>query len=104
MGYADGLLTSGERIIHREKQHWWVFVWGAKFTILAVIAALLIIFISNGMDSTGFLGTVKTVLGWVAAAVFFSALSYVAAAMALLGFVPERVPFPRTVAAQVAGS
>ncbi|GHE72675.1 lysylphosphatidylglycerol synthase transmembrane domain-containing protein [Streptomyces griseoaurantiacus] len=42
--------------------------------------------------------------GWVAAAVGFSALSYVAAAMSLLGFVPERVPFPRTVAAQVAGS
>ncbi|MGW1161670.1 lysylphosphatidylglycerol synthase transmembrane domain-containing protein [Streptomyces sp. NPDC002513] len=42
--------------------------------------------------------------GWVAAAVFFSALSYVAAAMALLGFVPERVPFWRAVAAQVAGS
>ncbi|MFD0317169.1 lysylphosphatidylglycerol synthase transmembrane domain-containing protein [Streptomyces flavalbus] len=42
--------------------------------------------------------------GWVAAAVLFSALSYLAAAMALLGFVPERVPFPRTVLAQVAGS
>ncbi|WP_406310968.1 flippase-like domain-containing protein [Streptomyces thermoviolaceus] len=42
--------------------------------------------------------------GWLAAAVAFSALSYVAAAMGLLGFVPERVPFPRTVAAQVAGS
>ncbi|MGC0329658.1 uncharacterized membrane protein YbhN (UPF0104 family) [Streptomyces sp. SAI-170] len=42
--------------------------------------------------------------GWVVAAVLFSALSYVAAAMSLLGFVPERVPFPRTVAAQVAGS
>ncbi|MGV9221844.1 lysylphosphatidylglycerol synthase transmembrane domain-containing protein [Streptomyces albogriseolus] len=42
--------------------------------------------------------------GWVAAAMLFSALSYVAAAMALLGFVPERVPFLRTVAAQVAGS
>ncbi|MEU2282827.1 lysylphosphatidylglycerol synthase transmembrane domain-containing protein [Streptomyces sp. NPDC013178] len=42
--------------------------------------------------------------GWVAAAVLFSALSYLAAAMSLLGFVPERVPFPRTVAAQVAGS
>ncbi|ANP49315.1 uncharacterized membrane protein YbhN (UPF0104 family) [Streptomyces griseochromogenes] len=42
--------------------------------------------------------------GWVAGAVLFSALSYVAAAMALLGFVPERVPFLRTVAAQVAGS
>ncbi|MER6911557.1 lysylphosphatidylglycerol synthase transmembrane domain-containing protein [Streptomyces sp. NPDC000594] len=42
--------------------------------------------------------------GWVAAAAAFSAVSYVAAAMSLLGFVPERVPFPRTVAAQVAGS
>ncbi|MEU5219023.1 lysylphosphatidylglycerol synthase transmembrane domain-containing protein [Streptomyces sp. NPDC020807] len=41
---------------------------------------------------------------WVAAAVFFSAVSYVAAAMSLLGFVPERVGFWRTVAAQVAGS
>ncbi|MEU9375166.1 lysylphosphatidylglycerol synthase domain-containing protein [Streptomyces sp. NPDC048255] len=42
--------------------------------------------------------------GWVGAALAFSALSYVAAAMSLLGFVPERVPFPRTVVAQVAGS
>ncbi|CAM5593588.1 hypothetical protein SGRIM128S_06305 [Streptomyces griseomycini] len=42
--------------------------------------------------------------GWVAAAVLFSAANYFAAALALLGFVPERVPFLRTVAAQVAGS
>ncbi|MBW5485025.1 lysylphosphatidylglycerol synthase domain-containing protein [Streptomyces bambusae] len=42
--------------------------------------------------------------GWVGAAVAFSALSYVAAAMSLLGFVPERVSFVRTVTAQVAGS
>ncbi|MFI7409100.1 lysylphosphatidylglycerol synthase domain-containing protein [Streptomyces sp. NPDC049627] len=42
--------------------------------------------------------------GWVAAAVLFSAASYLAAAMALLGFVPERVSFRKTVAAQVAGS
>lgn len=42
--------------------------------------------------------------GWVAAAALFSACSYFAAAMSLLGFVPERVPFLRTVAAQVAGS
>lgn len=42
--------------------------------------------------------------GWVAAAVLFSSLSYFAAAMSLLGFVPERVGFMRTVVAQVAGS
>ncbi|QFR98002.1 TIGR00374 family protein [Streptomyces tsukubensis] len=42
--------------------------------------------------------------GWVIAAVAFSAFSYFAAAMSLLGFVPERVGFLRTVQAQVAGS
>ncbi|MEU6891700.1 lysylphosphatidylglycerol synthase domain-containing protein [Streptomyces sp. NPDC046557] len=42
--------------------------------------------------------------GWVGAALAFSALSYFAAAMSLLGFVPERVSFLRTVVAQVAGS
>ncbi|WP_079429664.1 lysylphosphatidylglycerol synthase transmembrane domain-containing protein [Streptomyces katrae] len=42
--------------------------------------------------------------GWVGAALAFSALTYVAAAMSLLGFVPERVSFLRTVIAQVAGS
>jgi hypothetical protein len=75
MGYADGLLTSGERVVHREKQHWWVFIWGAKWTILAMIAALLLLLLSNGMESTGFLGTVKTVLSWVAAAVFIGGIA-----------------------------
>nr|WP_257573880.1 lysylphosphatidylglycerol synthase transmembrane domain-containing protein [Streptomyces sp. JJ66] len=42
--------------------------------------------------------------GWVALAAGASVLSYLAAALALLGFVPERVPFWRTVQAQVAGS
>ncbi|MEU0371588.1 lysylphosphatidylglycerol synthase domain-containing protein [Streptomyces sp. NPDC006283] len=42
--------------------------------------------------------------GWVAAALLFSVLSYFAAAMSLLGFVPERIRFLRTVLAQVAGS
>ncbi len=41
---------------------------------------------------------------WVAMAVAFQALTYVAAAMSLLGFVPEKVTFGRTVLAQVAGS
>ncbi|MCX4527937.1 flippase-like domain-containing protein [Streptomyces sp. NBC_01551] len=42
--------------------------------------------------------------GWVGAALAFSVLTYFAAAASLLGFVPERVPFLRTVLAQVAGS
>ncbi|MFI1963963.1 lysylphosphatidylglycerol synthase domain-containing protein [Streptomyces pathocidini] len=41
---------------------------------------------------------------WVLSAFAFSALTYVAAALNLLGFVPEKVSFVRTVLAQVAGS
>ena len=39
MGYAEGLLSTGERIVHREKQHWFVFIWGARYTILAIVIA-----------------------------------------------------------------
>ncbi|MGW7549761.1 flippase-like domain-containing protein [Streptomyces rimosus] len=41
---------------------------------------------------------------WVVAALVFSTLTYPAAAMSLLGFVPEKVSFLRTVIAQVAGN
>ena len=34
MSYADGLLSTGERIIHRNKQHPFIFIWGARWTIL----------------------------------------------------------------------
>ncbi|WP_242587419.1 lysylphosphatidylglycerol synthase transmembrane domain-containing protein [Streptomyces sp. MST-110588] len=42
--------------------------------------------------------------GWVTAALLFSALTYIAAALSLLGFVPEKVSFLRTVLAQIAGN
>ena len=42
MSYADGLLSTGERIAHREKQHWFVFVWGAKLAVLAIILAAIL--------------------------------------------------------------
>jgi len=41
---------------------------------------------------------------WALLALAASAISYVGAAMSLAGFVPERLPFWRTIAAQVAGS
>ncbi len=41
---------------------------------------------------------------WAAAALLLSALTYVPATMSLLGFVPEKVPFGRTMLAQVAGN
>ncbi|MEU4495095.1 lysylphosphatidylglycerol synthase domain-containing protein [Streptomyces sp. NBC_00210] len=70
--------------------------------IAGAVAAYFLLSQLAGID----FGTVfgRAHWGWVAAAVAFSALSYFAAAMSLLGFVPERVAFLRTVVAQVAGS
>ncbi|MFE7134533.1 lysylphosphatidylglycerol synthase domain-containing protein [Streptomyces sp. NPDC057638] len=75
-------------------------------TLLSLIAgAVAAYFLLSLFAGTDFGSVIEEAhWGWVAAAAAFSALSYVAAAMSLLGFVPERMPFPRTVLAQVAGS
>jgi Bacterial PH domain/Short C-terminal domain len=75
MGYADGLLSSGERVVHREKQHWWVFVWGARYTILAVIIAVVFFFLGGSLAADGAAGTFRMVLGWVTAALFIGGLA-----------------------------
>ncbi|MFI1469465.1 lysylphosphatidylglycerol synthase domain-containing protein [Streptomyces wuyuanensis] len=74
-------------------------------TLVSLIAgAIAAYFLLSQLTRTDLSVVSRADWGWVAAAVLFSALSYVAAAMSLLGFVPERVPFLRTVVAQVAGS
>ncbi|GAA2997357.1 lysylphosphatidylglycerol synthase transmembrane domain-containing protein [Streptomyces fulvorobeus] len=75
-------------------------------TLLSCIAGSIAAYFLISQVTEADFGTVveQAEWGWVAAALGFSALSYIAAAMSLLGFVPERVPFGRTVLAQVAGS
>jgi len=74
MSYADGLLASGERITHREKQHPFVFIWGARWTILAVIIAIVLFWFGGNLDPTGVSGTLRTVIGWVTAILFVGGL------------------------------
>jgi hypothetical protein len=74
MSYADGLIASGEEVIHREKQHWWVFVWGARFTILAVVIAVAFFVLGGALSPDGVSGTFRTVLGWVTAVMFVGGL------------------------------
>ena len=71
MGFADSLLSTGERIMHREKQHWFVFVWGARFTILALIVGVILGVISAGQP----LGTLRDVLGIVTLVIFVVGLA-----------------------------
>lgn len=70
--------------------------------IAGAVAAYFLLSSLAGLDFRTVVGEAHW--GWVAAAALFSSLSYFAAAMSLLGFVPERVGFLRTVVAQVAGS
>jgi hypothetical protein len=74
MSFADTLLSSGERIIHREKQHWFVFVWGARFTILAIVIAIILTFVWNGLSTDGISGGARFVIGWVVLAIFLAGL------------------------------
>jgi hypothetical protein len=75
MAYADGLLSKGERITHREKQHWWVFVWGARFTILAIIVAIVFFFLGGNLSPDGSSGTFRSILSWITAALFVGGLA-----------------------------
>lgn len=50
MSYADALLSTDERVLHRAKQHWFVFVWGAKYPLLAVVLGLVILVLSQNLS------------------------------------------------------
>jgi uncharacterized membrane protein YdbT with pleckstrin-like domain len=69
MGYAENLLSTGERITHREKQHWFVFVWGARYTILAIIIAGIGAVLQTNLSSPW-----REILGWAAAIMFVGGL------------------------------
>jgi hypothetical protein len=75
MAYADGLLTTGERVVHREKQHWWVFVWGARYTIAAIVIAVVFFFLGGNLDPDGVSGNVRMILGWITAILFIGGLA-----------------------------
>jgi len=75
MSYADGLLSTGERILYRNKQHPFVFVWGARYTILALVIAFLLFVLQSGVDNDGASGTLRTVLGLATAILFFGGLA-----------------------------
>ncbi len=74
MGFADSLLSTGERVIHREKQHWFVFLWGARLTLAAAVVAIVVMIVVSGMAQQGLSGTVRDVLGWVTVVLLVGAL------------------------------
>lgn len=78
MSYADGLLSTGERVMHREKQHWFVFVWGAKWAVLAVVLAGLIFVLRQSLSAQQQSEGIGTIMGWAAAALVVGGLAVLA--------------------------
>jgi hypothetical protein len=70
MSYADGLLSTGERISYRNKQHPFVFIWGARYAILALIVAFIAILLGGNLSTDGIGGSARTLLGWVTLILF----------------------------------
>jgi hypothetical protein len=73
MSYADSLLSTGERISHRARQHWFVLLWGARIPIAAIIGALLILVLSQNVT-----GTARDLLSILTAVLFLGGLAFLA--------------------------
>ncbi len=66
MSYTDSLLASGERILRRDRQHWFILAGNARFAIAALVIAIVLLLIRVTTGATGgvmdFLGLVTLVL------------------------------------------
>jgi hypothetical protein len=72
MPYLDQMLASGEQPIRRDHQHWFVLVADAFYGFLAVIAALVLFFLSQNLT-----GGVRDVMSIVVPVLLIGGLLYI---------------------------
>jgi hypothetical protein len=75
MPYIDGKLASGERVLRREHQHWFVLVADARYGILAIAAAILLLILRAAARTSG---DFDRVIGFVVLALVLGGLVYLA--------------------------
>ena len=73
MPYIDGKLASGERVLRREHQHWFVLVADARYGILAIAAAILLLILRAAARTSG---QFDTLIGYVVLALVLGGLVY----------------------------
>jgi hypothetical protein len=78
MSYADSLLSTGERIVHRERQHWFVMVWHARAAVVGLVLAIVLFVARGGVAEEGFGGTLRGLLGWLTLGLLVGGLAWVA--------------------------
>jgi hypothetical protein len=74
MAYIDSMLASGERVLRREHQHWFVLIADARYGILAIVAAILLLILRAAARTSG---DFDRVIGFVVLALVLGGLVYV---------------------------
>lgn len=67
MGYSETLMASGETIVRRAHQHWFVLIANARMAILALLVAAFLIFITAWLSISG---TLYNILGLIILVLF----------------------------------
>lgn len=70
--YADTLLSDGERIVLRTRQHWLATIIDARYPWLLFIASIVVLLLSQGLGSGG----VRDVVGYVVLAGFIVSIAW----------------------------
>jgi len=74
MSYAETLLVGGEQIRRRERQHWFVLLWTARYAVLAIILGIVLLIavsVANVQD-----GPLRSIAGLITAATVIGGLLY----------------------------
>jgi hypothetical protein len=74
MAYIDSMLASGERPLRRDHQHWFVLVADARYGILAIVAAILLIVLKLSARTTG---PLDSLIGIAVAVLVVGGLAYI---------------------------
>jgi hypothetical protein len=73
MGYTDTMLASGERLVLRQHQHWFILLGNSRFAILALVGAVLLLLFRVLGNGTGALWEI---LGWITVILFVGGLTW----------------------------
>lgn len=73
MAYVDSMLASNEQITRRDHQHWFVLVADARYGILAIVVAILLLVLRGVANTTG---NLDTVIGWVVLVLVIGGIAY----------------------------
>jgi hypothetical protein len=67
MGYSETLLASGETIVRRAHQHWFVLIANLRAALIALVIAVILMFVKVWSGGTGIF---FDIMGWVVLVLF----------------------------------